>query len=179
MKHIWLGALWLALWGVLPAVSGAQQASPAPLERLMENRQALLLTEVQVTRLEAIRASLRQRNEPMIASIVELRREFQREQRTLRGRGRQQGQAQQTPPFQNRQVQPTARMEEIRVSTQGLLEQIQANNRAAMQEVNQLLTRPQRARLRELVQTRRPAPGRGASGSAGAGGLRAPAGLGG
>jgi hypothetical protein len=179
MKILALGVLLAGLWGLPPEGTEAQQVSPPPLELLIENRQALLLTEAQMTRLEAIRASLMQRNEPLIARMVELRAQFQREQRGTRAQGRQQGRAlRQGPPLLGREARPTPRLEEIRTSAQALLEQIQTNNRAAMQEVNQLLTRPQRARLRELVQARRPVPGPGAE-AAGAERLHGRAGLGG
>jgi hypothetical protein len=181
MKVIALGVLLVGVWGALPEPTRAQQVSPTPLELLMENRQALLLTEAQLTRLETIRASLTQRNEPLVARIVELRAQWQREQRAARAEGRQQGRRalRQAPPLLGGQVQPTPRMEDIRTSAQAVLEQIQENNRAAMQEVQQVLTRPQRARLRELLQARRPLPGRGAAGAGAAGGLPGRAGLGG
>jgi hypothetical protein len=176
MKGIYLGVLLAVLAAGGPSAGRAQQVSPPQLELLLANRQALLLTRPQLTRLEAIRASLMQRNEPLIAQIVELRRQWQREQRAVRGQGRQQGQAaRQIPPLLGGQVQPTPRLEEIRFSAQSLLERIQGNNRAAMQEVNQLLTRPQRARLREMIQERRAVP----TPPGGAGGRGAPAGVGG
>jgi hypothetical protein len=49
----------------------------------------------------------------------------------------------------------TARLEEIRATAESTRAQIQENNRMAMQAVNRLLTRDQRARLRTLVEERR------------------------
>jgi hypothetical protein len=172
--------LLLSVLGWMPDAAMAQQASPQPLEILLENRQALGLTPPQVTQIENLRTGLTQRNEPLIARFVELRAQWQREQRALRRQGGRQGQAlqQQLPPLLGTGAQPTPGLEAIRLSAQTLRTQIDENNRSAMQEVNRLLDRRQKARLRELVQARRPGGPGGAGGGAGAARLRPPAVLG-
>ena len=174
----------LGLMGALANGARAQQVAPPALEVLLESRAALALTTEQVTRIEAIRASLAQRNEPLIARMMEYRAQYQRETRAAAraNGGRRQGQAiRQVPPMLGSQAQPSGnpRIEQIRQAAQALLEQIQANNKAVMQqEVNQLLTPPQRRRLRELVEQRKPAAQvRPGAPGARAGAARPPGGL--
>jgi chromosome segregation ATPase len=176
MRYAVLG---MALIGLMPFAARAQQVAPPPLDIVLENRQTLLLTARQIARLDSLRTDLKARNEPLIADVLELRAQFQREQRAAnRAAGRQQGAALRTTPGQVQAQPQVARLEQIRVTTQSLVQQIQANNRAAMQQANQMLTAPQRRRLRDLVEARRPSEGpMGAPGRAGQ--PRPPANLGG
>jgi hypothetical protein len=134
----------------------AQQVAPAPLEILLESREALGLTAEQVEGLRRLRARLSERNEPLVTRMLELRTRWQGEQRAA---GRAAGGV---------ELGRSASLQGIREAAQPINQQIQANNRAAMQEVNRLLTGEQRQRLRAIVQARRP-PGRGASAARGGG----------
>jgi hypothetical protein len=146
-----LPLLWLAFAWVAPAAAQQAPVSPTPLAVLLESREALGLTADQVERLQVLRDSLAGRNEPLVTRMLELRTRWQRERR---GTGRAGAVL---------RLEQNAALLGIREAAQPLNQQIQANNRAAMQEVNRLLTPEQRRRLRELVQERRPPPGVGAS----------------
>jgi hypothetical protein len=137
-------ALALVLLG-LPDAARAQEAPsdvdaapPRPLELLLEQRASLRLTTEQLDGLEGIRARLAAQNEPLVNQMLALRKEWQ-QQRGQRGR---RGEA-------------AARLERIRADAEPIRAQIQQNNRTAMQAVNRLLTRNQRAQLRGIVEERR------------------------
>ena len=141
------GLLVLALLaGVLsPAAAHAQEATSTeepltrPLEVLLQQRDTLGLTSDQLGELGRIQDRLATTNEPLVNQMMELRTQWQQQRRAARN-GR--------PPN-------VARIEEIRSAAERLQQQIQANNRAAMKNVNGLLTPPQRKQLRGIVEKRR------------------------
>jgi hypothetical protein len=131
----------------LPAVATAQGAFPledaiprSPLELLIEHQDALNLRPDQIERLSAIRARLAAANDPLVARMIELRRQWQQERLAAQRAGRR--------PNPRRQ-------DRIRAAAAPIHTRIQQNNRTAMQAVNRLLAPPQRARLRMLVEARR------------------------
>jgi hypothetical protein len=119
-----------------PLLSDEARLSPSPLELLLEQREALQLTDEQVTRIETIRARLAGQNDPLIARLIRLRARWRAER--------------QAGPLQD-----ASRLRGIRGAAAPIHVRIQQNNRAAMQAVNRLLTPPQRARLRRIVEERR------------------------
>jgi Spy/CpxP family protein refolding chaperone len=158
VRHRALNALLACLTGLvlaLPAPARAQDPAGAhgpgpmregPLEWLLAAHAELELTEEQTARLQEVRLRLHTRNEPLIRRLMVLRTEWQRE-RMLQRRS---GAARESP-----------RLQQIRTRSDGLYLQIQRHNRAAMGEVNRVLTPPQRQRVRELLEERR---GRGGPG---------------
>jgi Spy/CpxP family protein refolding chaperone len=154
-----LNALLACLTGLVLALPGAARAQdpagtqdPAPLregplEWLLAARAELELTDEQTARLEEVRLRLHTRNEPLIRRLMVLRTEWQRERMLLR----RSGAARESP-----------RLQQIRTRSDVLYLQIQRHNRAAMAEVNRVLTPPQRQRVRALLEERR---GRGGPGA--------------
>ena len=148
----------------LPSLAGAQDlpsagagTPPRPLELLIEHRDSLGLTSDQLDRLGQIRERLANANEPLVNRMLTLRRRWQRERGIAQKEGGQQNQA---------------RLDRIRRAAEPIRERIQRNNRTAMQAVNRLLTREQRAQLRAIVEERRKvdgaeAPARGGSDAGG------------
>jgi hypothetical protein len=124
----------------VPASQIAEAMPPRPLELLLEHREALGLTAAQLDRLAAIRERLAAANEPLVNRMLELRREWQQQRRAER---------------RERNEHNAARLARIRTAAQPLHTRIQRNNRTAMQAVNRLLTRDQRAKLRAIVEHRR------------------------
>jgi len=122
------------------AAGANTQVPQSPLELLLDRGEALNLTEAQRTQLDRIRGRLASRNDPLVQQMLTLRKQWQQERRAGRGDGR--------PRVQQRLQRIRSRAEQIR-------ERIGRNNRAAMQSVNRLLTPPQRAQLRALIQERR------------------------
>lgn len=133
------------------APQGQEQAGrgqrPAPISRILEQRAALGLSAEQVSRLEAIQQRLQQQNAPL---IEQLRASGAWQERGQNGeRGQQRG--------------PGARGErQIPEELRPVMQQLRENNRTAMQQVQEVLTAEQRARLRELMQQHRRGEGRGA-----------------
>jgi hypothetical protein len=170
--------LFIALVGVstTPFAAAGQQVPRAPLDILLENREALALTPAQVARLDSIKSELEARNKPLIDRVLALRAEAQREQRAINRAAGRRGQALRQNPMQTPAQPNVARLEEIRSEGQALVQQIAANNRAAMtQQVNPLLTQRQKQLLRQLRPAGQgPARARGAAGAP-----RPPAALGG
>jgi hypothetical protein len=121
-----------------PAEPGADEQRP--LELLLEQRESLALTSEQLSRLEGIRTQLASANEPLVSRMMALRKEWQQQRQTTRRGGA---------------PQSAARLDRIRSDAEPLRARIRQNNQRAMQEVNRLLTRDQRARLRGMVEERR------------------------
>jgi Spy/CpxP family protein refolding chaperone len=115
----------------------------------------LALSAEQLGRLEEIKARLAAANEPLVARIMSLRNQWQRERRAAGRTGR---------------AVDDERVERLRTTAERVRTRIQNNNRTAMRSVNQLLTPEQRQRLREFVQERRQQnSGRRAGGGSNAG----------
>lgn len=135
----------------------APRATPqGPFELLLAHRTELGLTDDQVQRVLQIRDVVEERNAPLIARLVAMRREL-------------------GPRVAPRAMSPHERAE-LRLRLQAarpLVAQIRSNNRAAMRAVGDVLTAGQKEELRGLVQQRRgrglaPRPGpRGAHGPGG------------
>ena len=127
-----------------------------PFELLLAHRAALGLDEAQVERVLEIRAAVEERNAPLVARLVAMRREI-------------------GPGVAPRAMSRRERAEfRYRLQTaRPLVEQIRANNRAAMRAIGDVLTESQRNVLRGLVEQRRErgvAPRRGPPGARGPGG---------
>lgn len=149
----------------------------APLARVLQHRAELGLTTDQVTRLEGIQQRLQAQNAPLLEQLrasgagqraegaARERRQLtpeQREQmrermqnmteeerRALREQMRQRRQ-------QGERRAPGARGErQIPEELRPVVQQLQANNRAAMEEARAVLTAEQQTQLRELRQQRR------------------------
>lgn len=137
----------LVLSSLVPGWASAQAEPPpdeappsSPLEILLERRDSLGLSPDQLTRLDRIRERLATANEPLIARMMTLRSQWQQQRRVA---------------ARNRGELNEQRTERIRIQAARVRTRIQANNRAAMQSVNQLLTAGQRKQLRSFVQERR------------------------
>lgn len=131
--------------GALPTAAFSQGEDPPeagptrPLDLLLERRGALELTSAQVGDLEQIRDRLASTNDPLVQQMMTLRSQWQQARRAAR----------------NGRAQAPERTERIRLQAERLRDQIQRNNRDAMQRVNRMLTPPQRRQLRSIVQERR------------------------
>jgi hypothetical protein len=114
-----------------------------PLDRLVEARDRLGLTDEQVMRLRRIQMELRRRNEPLVQQLLEIRA------RTRPG----------VPPGDLSPEEQEALRAAIR-EARPLMQRIRANNRGAMARVARVLTPAQRHRLREELRGAglRPAP---------------------
>ena len=121
------------------------QVPQSPLELLLGQGHALNLTEAQRNQLDRIRGRLATRNDPLIQQMLALRQQWQQERGVARA---------------DRRPRMQQRLQRIRNSAARLRERIGRNNRAAMQSVNRLLTPPQRAQLRTIIQERRRQPPR-------------------
>jgi Spy/CpxP family protein refolding chaperone len=124
------------------------QAPQSPLDLLLDQGQTLDLSAAQLDQLDGIRKRLAGRNDPLVQQMLTLRKEWQQERRAGRGEGRPRAQ----------------RLQRIRNNAERIRARIQRNNQTAMQSVNRLLTPPQRAQLRAIIQERRrqaPPGGRG------------------
>ena len=126
------------------------QVPQSPLELLLDQGDALNLTEAQRDQLDRIRRRLATRNDPLIQQMLALRQQWQQERGAAGG---------------DRRPRMQQRLQRIRNSAARLRERIGRNNRAAMQSVNCLLTPPQRAQLRAMIQERRRQPPRGDEGN--------------
>lgn len=123
------------------AAAGNDPALPqSPLDLLLDQGQMLDLSEAQRDQLNGIRKRLAGRNDPLVQQMLQLRRQWQQESRAGRGDGRRRA---------------PQRLQRIRNNAERIRERIQRNNRTAMQSVNRLLTAPQRAQLRAIIQERR------------------------
>jgi hypothetical protein len=140
-----------------PGPAAAPRApGPGPFELLLAHRAELALSDTQVQRILEIRAHVEQRNAPLIARLVRMRREL------------------------GPQMAPHAMSHgdraELRERTRAahpLVARIRANNHAAMLAVGRLLTDGQKEGVRRLVEQRRQrghAPHSGPPGARGPGG---------
>lgn len=120
-------------------VPGEAEMRATPLERLLEDREVLGLTPAQVERIEEIQSRVAARNAPLVQRLVVLRTAWHSERAALRQAGRQH----------------SPRLQQLRMRSEPVLRQIQANNRMAMGAANQVLTMEQRQLLRERIQARR------------------------
>lgn len=114
-----------------------QQQGPlrSPVTRILEKRAELKLTAEQVTRLEKIDATLREQNKP-------LQEQMQRQMQQVRGE-RPQGE-----PTEAQREAMRKRREQMRP----VMEKMRANQQAAMQQVQQVLTGAQKEQVRSLMQ---------------------------
>jgi hypothetical protein len=112
-----------------------------PLELLLGIGRELRLTPEQVAGMRAIQTRLETANRPHVERLVEIQREIRSEYVPVSSSRRGPG----------RSMPSEAQMELARVP----MERIQANNLAAMEEVNALLTDDQKRTAAELLQIRR------------------------
>ena len=144
--------LWLALLlACAPAPLAAQGPGPGPetrhhkpmhgpVEKLLQNRSELRLSDEQVSRLEQIDARMRDRNRPYVQRLIELRRSSHFD-----------------PHRRREEMTPEQRAEFDRrvAEVRPLLEKIHQNNWAAMKEVGSVLNPEQKARVREMLRDSR------------------------
>ena len=152
LRYLWVGlALVLA-----PLALEGQQTAPGPkpmgpdprreifsdmdgpVQFLLRNRVVLSLTTDQVTRLQEIDREMEERNRPFVMQLLQIRRQIPRRVR----------ESQMTP------AQLEAYRAQLRAA-QPLLEQIRENNHVAMRGVGNVLTEPQKTRLREILSAER------------------------
>ncbi|MEW5930851.1 MAG: hypothetical protein AB1941_25600 [Gemmatimonadota bacterium] len=130
----------------------------SPVAALLEHRAELKLTGDQVSRLESIQRDLEQKNEPLHRQLEAARPQ------------RRQGERQAPPTEQELQAM-RARMEQIRPQ----IEQLRANQQAAMEQVRSVLTDEQEQAARQYLRGPRGERGeRGARGERGERGRQAP-----
>lgn len=120
--------------------------SDGPVRLLLRNRVVLSLTAEQVTRLQEIDRQLEERIRPIVAQLVQMRRQMPRGGRV-------------------REAEMTAEQREAfkahMRAAEPLFEQIRQNNHLAMMDVGKVLTEPQKSKLRELLIAERNADGGG------------------
>lgn len=119
-----------------PALLRDSLPGAGPIQLLLAQRDSMQLTAAQVTQLRQMDEALRQQNAPLVRTMLELRREVQ----DLVGIHPRNMTAAQREQF----VRQAARARPI-------MEQVQQNNRRAMERVSELLTAEQKRRLRGLV----------------------------
>ncbi|HUH14041.1 MAG TPA: hypothetical protein VMK65_13080 [Longimicrobiales bacterium] len=146
------GALLGALLLGLPATAAAQRGDGPrmqarvlesnPIERLLETRERLALTEEQVTRLSAIAARVDQETEAEVAQLRELRAKM-----PARGQGQ--------PTMEERQ-----RFRSMMEAARPAMERVREKHGAALDEARELLTAEQQATMRELMREQRQRPER-------------------
>lgn len=119
-----------------PALLRDSLPGRGPIELLLAQRDSLALTPAQVARLQELDAALQEQNAPLVRGMLELRREVQ----PLVGMHPRDMTAAQRAQF--------ARQAE---RARPLMQQLQENNRRAMERVSELLTVGQRRRLRESL----------------------------
>jgi len=116
-----------------------------PIELLLVQRDSLALTAAQVKQLEQLDAELQQQNAPLVQSMLELRHQVQ----SLIG-------------MHPRDMTPAQRQQFAQQAERArpIMQQLQDNNRRAMERVSELLTPEQKRRLRlRLQEGRLPDPG--------------------
>jgi hypothetical protein len=135
-----------------PGPLAAQQGDAPderPLDRLMEVRDELGLSDAQVSRLQQIGLRLEETNRP-------LREELFRQWQALREQKRQE--LLRLPPDQRQaEIQRIRQMGHLppTPAMQQLAEQIRGNIRGAMRQAGTVLTPAQKQRVREMMQERR------------------------
>ncbi|HEX6133895.1 MAG TPA: hypothetical protein VFZ24_08025 [Longimicrobiales bacterium] len=155
MRRNLIHALGLAVVAAVLVPAGADAQTPrgdrapgprfgAPVERLIEQREALGLTDQQVTQLRRIEAELQQKNAPLLAQLEQAREQLRAER----------------PQFTEEQRQQMrARREEMR-DTLRQRQQMTAEERQQMRERMQQMTPEQREQMRARMQARRDSLGR-------------------
>lgn len=130
---------------------GAGRGGPGgPVAALLENRAELGLSAEQVTRLEAIRAELDRKNQPVQEQLRQLRGDLPRERPSA-------------APTPEQRESFRAQREQARP----LMEQMRANAREAAEQARAVLTDQQRGRAESLLRDRRGARGDEARGQRG------------
>lgn len=132
-----------ALEGQRPAPGEAEHGGRmrhGPVEMLLRERERLGLDAQQVARLEEIDRRMQERNGPVVARLVEMRRQL---------RAEFPGPFEEMAPEQREQFRRRLR------EAHPLLKEIRQNNDAAMREVGELLTPPQKEQVRELLREHR------------------------
>ena len=105
-----------------------------PVRALLELRSRLSLTDEQVTRLNGIDAELQVQNEPLVARLMQVRRDI-----------RQLGRRSEFTPEQR------ARYDVLVAEARPLMRQIRENSHAAMRQIGTVLTDFQRGQLSEII----------------------------
>lgn len=117
-----------------------------PFELLRRHRAELQLTDEQVTRLEAIARRLEERNAPLRAQLRGARERMVAERRATLER---------LSPEQRRdsvrRMRENVRLRGVPEALRAPMEQMRTNQRAAMEEAQQVLTEQQKERARALV----------------------------
>lgn len=160
----------------LPAVGDAQtprgergHRGGGPIERVLEQREALELTDAQVTRIEQIRSDLEQKNAPLLAQLEQARAERPQQRSGMRERMRQRRdrmtpeqraqmreRMEQMTPEQREAMrermhsQMATRLEDMPPEQREAFEQLHTNTQAAMEQVQTVLTDEQKQKLREM-----------------------------
>lgn len=135
-----------------------------PFARLLERRQELQLTSQQVSQIEGIQSRLRTQNQPLMEQLQTLRRQAGLPE--LRQGGEARGGERRQLTDEQRQA-----VRQFRERAQPITEQMRANTRTAMREVQGILTEQQRSQLRQWHQEQGRRHGRG-EGRRGRGGRR-------
>lgn len=144
------GLFLLVMLAMTPAAVHAQQrdsrpgierkADRGPVDALLSRREALNLTDTQIERLEVIKQRIEARNRPLVEQLLRMR-DSAGDHRRVHPRDM-------TP---DEREAFRKRIEQARP----LLQQIRSNNREAMEEVGQILTREQKASVREHIRQRK------------------------
>jgi hypothetical protein len=116
---------------------GQRRADPGPVEFLLTLRAELGLTSEQVARLEEIDSRMDRQNQPYVARMSELRRQ-------IRGLG----------PRDRMTVEQRELHDSYVAEARPLMRQIHTNNRAAMRQVGDILSPPQKERVGQLLRER-------------------------
>ncbi len=148
--------LLLALLGAPPALAAQRSAPPpaeevraapgGPVDLLLLRRDRIGLRAGQVARLQEIRRRAEERNGPLVARLLEMRRAVRAE---FPGAPRDLASA--------RRAEYRRRVEAARP----LLREIRENNRAAMREVGRVLTARQKEEVRRMLRESGERRGRG------------------
>lgn len=181
MRRMTIPAIALAI-SLVPGALAGQTPTQMPrggagLERILEQREELGLSEQQVTELRRIQAELRQKNEPLLQQLRAARQEMTPEQRQQMSERRQQvrERMQNMTPEQRQQMRermqnmtPEQRqqMREQRQNArpgQGQqarqrMQNMTPEQRQQMRERMQNMTPEQRQQMRERMQNERPGP---------------------
>jgi hypothetical protein len=110
---------------------------PGAIDMLLTLRTQLGLTAEQVVRLQQIDTRIDSTNAPLVEKMSEIRHRMRR-----------------LGPRQNHNAQQRAQHEALMEEARPILQQIMDNNRSGMEEVGEVLTESQRARLAELIRER-------------------------
>jgi hypothetical protein len=120
-----------------PALLRDSLPGRGPIELLLAQRDSLALTAAQVKQLQQLDSALQQQNAPLVRGMLELRRQVQ----PLIG-------------LHPRNMTAAQREQFAKQATRArpIMQQVQENNRRAMERVSELLTPDQKRRLRERLQ---------------------------